>query len=138
GAVNKRHRVLQLVAEAEGSARLVKSGPAPDPAPKCLVDQPAIEHQIQRAVGRADLHGPEDAIPSRPDLLQRVVSSTSLTIEPNEPPRVFLGLRLSEQEEDDVFAARRQLQASHQRGAGVAELTRTVGESLSPESGGRI
>src|SRR4029434_2584226 len=69
GTVNKRHCVLQLVAEAEGPARLVESGPAPYPARKCLVDQPAIEHQIQRGVGRADLYGPEDAIPSRRDLL---------------------------------------------------------------------
>ena len=56
-------------------------------------------------------------------------SSTGVTIEPNEPPRVFLGLRLSEQEEDDVFAARRQLQPGHQRGAGVGELL--------PREGGR-
>ena len=39
---------------------------------------------------------------------------------------------------DDVLAARRQLQPGHQRGAGVAELTRPVGEPLPPESGGRI
>src|SRR4029453_18081155 len=103
GTVNKRHRVLQLIAEAERAARLVEPGPTPYPAPKCLVDQPAIEHQIQRGIWRADLHGPEDAIPSRRDLLQRVVCSTGLTVEPNEPPRVFLGLRLSAQEKDDLF-----------------------------------
>ena len=73
GAVDEGHRVLQLVAEAERPARLVEPGPAPHAAGKCLVDQPAIEHQVQRGVGRADLDGPEDAIPFSLDLLQRLV-----------------------------------------------------------------
>src|SRR5688572_5704628 len=67
GAVHKRHRVLQLVAEAESAARLVEPSAAPYPATKCLIDQPAIEHQIQRGVWRVDLYGAEDAFPSRRD-----------------------------------------------------------------------
>ena len=69
GAVNQGHRVLQLVAEAERPARLVEPRPAPHPAGKHLVDQPAIEHQVQRGVRRADLNGPEDAVPPCLDLL---------------------------------------------------------------------
>src|SRR4029453_11967965 len=107
GTVNKRHRVLQLIAEAERAARLVEPGPTPYPAPKCLVDQPAIEHQIQRGIWRADLNRSEDTIPSCRDLLQRAICPPGLTIDPNEPTRVFLGRRLSEQKHDDVLAARR-------------------------------
>ena len=105
--VNKSHRVLQLVAEAEGATRLVEPRPTPYPARKCLIDQPAIEHQIQRGIWRADLYRSEDVIPSCRDFLQRAVRPSGLTIEANEPPRVFLGLRLSEQKDDYVLAARR-------------------------------
>ena len=81
---------------------------------------------------------PEDAIPSCRDLLQRAVGPPVLTIESNEAPRVFLGLRLSEQKDDDVLSARRQLQPGHQRGAGVAEFTGPVGEPLPPEGSRRF
>jgi len=135
---NKRHRVLQLVAEAECAARLVEPGPAPHSAPKRLVDQPAIEHQIQSSVGRADLDGAEGAIPCRPDLFQRAVCPPGITVELREPPRVFIGLRLSEHKDDDVLATRRQLELGHQRSAGVAQVTGPVGEPLPPEGGGRF
>ena len=53
GAVDQGHHVLELVAEAVGPARLVERRPAPDPAGQHLVEQPAVEHQVQRRVGRA-------------------------------------------------------------------------------------
>ena len=49
----ERHAVLQLVAEAVGAARLVEGRARPDAAGERLVEQPAVEHDVHRAVGRA-------------------------------------------------------------------------------------
>ena len=63
GAVDQGHHVLELVAEAVGPARLVERRPAPDPAGQHLVEQPAVEHQVQgrrraSAPGRRPGRGP--------------------------------------------------------------------------------
>ena len=59
----ERHPVLQLIAEAIGAARLVEGGTRPHPTGERLVEQPAIQHQVERAVGRAHLHGAEHVVP---------------------------------------------------------------------------
>jgi hypothetical protein len=59
----ERHSVLQLVAEAVGAARLVEARARPDPTGERLVEQPAVQHQVERAIGRRDLDGSEDVVP---------------------------------------------------------------------------
>ena len=54
--VHQRHRVLQLVAEAEGAARLVVAAARPQPAREGLVQQPAVGQHVERGVRRVDLH----------------------------------------------------------------------------------
>ncbi len=59
----ERHAVLQLVAEAVGAARLVEGGAGPDAAGERLVEQPAVQHDVHRPVGRLHLDRPEDVVP---------------------------------------------------------------------------
>ena len=66
-AVDQGHHVLELVAEAVGAARLVERRPAPDAAAQHLVEQPAVEQQVERRVGRLHLDGAEDRVPARLD-----------------------------------------------------------------------
>ena len=61
----KRQRVLKLVPEAEGAARLVEGRPRPDTAGKALIGQPVIDHCVESPVGRLDLKRIEEAPPCR-------------------------------------------------------------------------
>ena len=63
--VHQRHRVLQLVAEAEGAARLVVAAARPDAAGERLVQQPAVGQQVERRIGRLHLHRAERVVPVR-------------------------------------------------------------------------
>ena len=60
----ERHHVLKLVAKAVGAARLVARRPRPDPAREGLVEEPAIEQKVHRAIGRPHLNRAEDVIPA--------------------------------------------------------------------------
>ena len=59
----QRHAVLQLVAEAIRAARLVESRARPDAAGQRLVQQPAVQHDIHRPVGRLHLDRAEHLVP---------------------------------------------------------------------------
>ena len=50
--MDERHRVLQLIAETEGAARLIESAARPHAARQRLIEQPAIGQDIERS-GRA-------------------------------------------------------------------------------------
>ena len=90
GAVDDGHRVLELVAEAECPARLVEGRPAPHSAGERLIEQPAVQHQVQRRVRRADLDRPEDAIPERADFLQRCLHPARSGVGADESPGLAL------------------------------------------------
>ena len=59
-----RHHVLELVAEPVGPARLVERGPCPHPAGERLVEQPGIQHHVERAIGRSHLHDRQNVVPA--------------------------------------------------------------------------
>ena len=71
--VEERQRILQLVAEAERSARLVERGSAPDPAGQRLVEQPVIHHEVERAVGRLHLQVAVQFLPLLRDGMQLAI-----------------------------------------------------------------
>ena len=50
--VHKGHDILQLISESVGTARLIKSRAAPNPAAQSLVKQPAVEQNICRKLRR--------------------------------------------------------------------------------------
>src|SRR5437764_2774014 len=62
--IRQRHHILKLVAEAVSASRLIKRRPRPHPAAQNLIQKPAIEEQIERRIGRLDLNGGEDPVPS--------------------------------------------------------------------------
>ena len=81
--VEQRQHVLQLIAEPEGAAGLIRTAPRPDAARQRLIEQPAIDDQIERVVWRADLDRAEHLVPGalgrgerRARLLQRTHSAT--------------------------------------------------------------
>ena len=53
--VQQGHDVLELVAKAVGPAALVQGRARPDPAGQRLVQRPAVDHQVERRLGR--VHG---------------------------------------------------------------------------------
>ena len=61
--MHQRHRVLQLVAEAERAAGLVEAAARPHAAGERLVEQPAVGQHVERRVGRFDLHRAQRAAP---------------------------------------------------------------------------
>ncbi len=107
-AVDQRHRVLKLVAEPERSARLVEARPAPHPTGERLIEQPAVQHQVERRVRRTDLDGSEDAIPLRSDFLQRRLRAARIGVGDDESPGLLRALCLAEQEDDLVGPAWRE------------------------------
>ena len=60
---NQRHGILQLVAKARSTARLVKACLGPQPTANGLVQEPAVDHGIQQRVGRFDRRGTQQAVP---------------------------------------------------------------------------
>ena len=59
----ERHNVLELVAKAVSAACLVARRSRPHPARECLVQQPAVEQNVHRTIGRPHLNRAEDVIP---------------------------------------------------------------------------
>src|SRR5262249_3207083 len=56
------HRVLELIAEPVRAARLVEGGAPPEPTRERLVEQPAVDEQVERRVGRLHLEAAENAV----------------------------------------------------------------------------
>src|SRR5208283_4220427 len=71
--MDKRHRVLQLVAETEGASRLVECAPRPKTAGESLVDEPAVSQDVERLVGRFHLHRAQRVLPVLPYRFQFVM-----------------------------------------------------------------
>jgi len=64
------HRVLQLVTEAVGARCLVVADAGQHPACHRLIQQPAVDHHVERAVRGADLHLAEQLSPVRTHLVE--------------------------------------------------------------------
>ena len=69
--MEERHHILELVAKTVGAARLVKGGTPPDATAQHLIEQPAIDQEIERGLGRAHLDRFEHGIPSCPNVSQQ-------------------------------------------------------------------
>ena len=61
--VEQRHDVLQLIAESERAAGLVGPAARPDSTRQRLVQQPAVDEEVERVVGRVDLKRAENLVP---------------------------------------------------------------------------
>ncbi len=68
--MDERHAVLQLVAEAEGTARLVVAAARPEPAGQGLIEQPAVGQDVERGVRGLHLHRAQGVRPMLADRFQ--------------------------------------------------------------------
>ena len=59
----QRHVILQLIAEPIGAARLIKCRARSNPTRQRLVEQPTVQHDVHRAIRRANLHRADNLIP---------------------------------------------------------------------------
>ena len=96
----QRHAVLQLVAESVGAAGLIEAGPRPEAAGERLIEQPAVQHDVHRAVGGLHLNGPEDVLPMAAHLVQHGVEIL-LPVLSIQRTRLCLAVC---REEDDFYA----------------------------------
>ncbi len=67
---NERHHILQLIAKAIGAARLVIRRARPHAACQHLIQKPIVQHDVERAIGRAHLHGLNHLAPLPGDFAQ--------------------------------------------------------------------
>ena len=65
------HDVLQLIAKAERSARLIEATAPPETACQRLIYKPAVQQNVDRRIGRLDVHCTESPIPIFPHSLER-------------------------------------------------------------------
>jgi hypothetical protein len=106
---DQREHVLQLIAEAERAARLIKGRSTPDAAGQALVERPAVHHQVERAIGR--LHGQrvEDAVPEAARLANRFVRGAGLPVLLHQRARRLGVGRVAEQADQGPRRARLEL-----------------------------
>src|ERR1041385_1778672 len=64
-AIDERGDVLQLVAEAVRTSRLIEGGPRPDATAERLIDEPSVDERVQSVVGRVDADRVEESVPLR-------------------------------------------------------------------------
>ena len=76
----QRQHVLQLIAESERAAGLIRSAPRPEPAAQRLADQPPVDDEIERVVRRVDLDGAERFVPHAFLTFERRVSLGDLAV----------------------------------------------------------
>ena len=114
----ERHRVLELVAEPPGSARLVERRARPIAGGHRLVEEPAVEHQVHRPIRRANLEGGERVLPLLAHLGERGVQVLG-PITQDQAARLFGVGRLPEQEDELEGLPGFQPNAHLQSGAGV-------------------
>ena len=120
--------VLELVAEPVGAAGLVERRPRPQPAGERLVDEPAVEHDVHRAVGRPHLDRALGVVPVARHAAQRrlVVGRPPA---PDEVGRRRGVVRLAEQHDDLGPRSVGELEAGLQGGA---RIQAGAGGSLQP------
>ncbi len=110
--------VLELVAEPVGAAGLVERRPRPQPARQRLVEEPAVEHDVHRAVGRPHLDRALGVVPvARHAAQRRLVVGRSPA--PDEVGRRRGPVRLAEQHEDLGPRPVGELEAGLQGGARI-------------------
>ncbi len=115
---DQRDHVLELIAESVRATGLVERGSRPQAAGQRLIDEPAVQHDVQRAIRGLHLDGRLDVVPRPLDLAQEgaVIGATPT---PHEVERRLAALGLAEHDHDLSAFPRRQLEARLQRGTRI-------------------
>ena len=98
--IQQRQRVLQLIAESERAAWLVRPTARPDPATERLIQQPAVHQQIERIVGRMHLDRAERVVPEPFRARDRIVDGGEARVACGELSGLRGGGALTEHEGD--------------------------------------
>ncbi len=77
-SVDKRHRVLQLVAKSECPTGLIKAGPSPKTTAQYLIQQPAVGHQVYRCVGSFHVDRAKRLLPILPNAFESCSGGTGV------------------------------------------------------------
>src|SRR5207244_11444818 len=120
--------ILELVAEAEGAARLVEGRAAPELAAESLIAEPAVHHEIDGRRGRLHLDRRKRLPPDRPYLVERLVQRTCTPVPCDELACCARVRRLAEKKRALDRAAGRQRQRDLQRGARIEAGSRPAVE----------
>src|SRR5262245_20776826 len=83
--VQQRQYVLELVAESKCTTRLIKAGSAPYPCTQRLVEEPAIDHQVELRVRRAHCACSQECVPACLYRFPGASDRGCLTVRPCEP-----------------------------------------------------
>ena len=132
----QRHRVLELVAEAERAAGLVVAGPRPQPAAQVLVEQPAVHQQVEGIVRGAHLHRVERLVPRPTHGVERPLGRRRGAVARDELAGRGGVLCLAQQEHERARLAGRERDGQVERRAGVEARAEEAGERLAGEGRG--
>ena len=131
----QRHDVLELVAEAEGAARLVVAAACPEPTRDILIDQPAVDEHIEGIVRSVDLDRAERPVPVGFDSRQRGPSSLHRAMPRDQFAGVLFVAALAEHQYDVVCGAGLELDFDVQRRARIQSRTEVRRQALRPQAG---
>ena len=128
-AVDQRHRVLQLIAEAEGAARLVVAAARPETAGKSLIEQPAVGQHIERRVRCFHVDRAQRVLPILPHAFQGAASGLRSAEAAGQLPGL-LGIAGGAQREHHLaFFPGRQVDGNLQGGARIQACAGFPGHS---------
>src|ERR1019366_1749526 len=102
--MHERHHVLQLIAKAEGAARLIERGATPQARADELIEQPSVGKRVDRGIRRSHLNGAERLAPAGLRPVERGMRSIAAAPAAHEVAR--LGRALAGAEAKDDFALR--------------------------------
>src|SRR5208282_193345 len=125
--MDKRHHVLQLVAETEGAPRLVECAPPPKTARESLVDEPAVSQDVEGLVGCFHLHRAKRVLPVLPNRFERVMGGSRFAKTTHQVVSVIFAMAYAESEDDLTLLPVCQLERNLYRGTGVQSSPRSPG-----------
>ena len=136
--IDQGHHVLELIAEADRAAGLVVAGAAPQARTHRLVQQPPVDDQVERVVGRVHGDRTQDAIPLLGDLAQAILDGLRRSAPLDERSHVVGRHRFAQQEYDASGLGRRQRDLRVQRRARIESGAHAVRQDFEGDARGRI
>ena len=125
----------KLVTETEGAPGLLKPGAREDARRKGLVDEPAIDHQVESRVRGGDLYGAEPPLPGGIVFGKRLFGRLDVSPMHREARRLGGIASLSEHEDDLLRSAGGQIDVDLKRRAGVSDVAECSIETPGREAG---
>src|SRR5262249_10187784 len=123
------HDVLELVAKTVGSARLVEPRAPPQAAGKRLVEEPVIQHDVERPVRSLDLYGRQEVVPAGGDGAEHRVQVAGAGA-PDDRARLVDRRALTEEDDDFGAGARGEQERHLQRPARIQAAAQATREAL--------